>query len=272
MARAPSADKPASTALGRAKITANNSRGVRRGSNKDLEMLADVSVASAYKKPKPHRLKPLDKDPIVVTKMSESEKLEQKIMMKDIESDINSYLDYDNIVSQMQTAFTSTSNIRDQMTPSMMSDENTNSNALVVVDDKVAKRQQLKNRVKQITQTNGAIAAVTQQNVKQEDLKTFITGVKPGEIVEEVDDEKPKKYFASVEEELWDEVDGFEAEMNNMLKELSEIETTLKEGADLREMQGLIDVTKEYMGEHFKGMDKIKDNIMEMDRQATECL
>lgn len=60
--------------------------------------------------------------------------------------------------------------------------------------------------------------------------------------------------------------------MNNMLKELSEIETTLKEGADLREMQGLIDVTKEYMGEHFKGMDKIKDNIMEMDRQATECL
>jgi len=54
--------------------------------------------------------------------------------------------------------------------------------------------------------------------------------------------------------------------MNNMLKELSEIETTLKEGADLREMQGLIDVTKEYMGEHFKGMDKIKDNIMEMDR------
>lgn len=72
---------------------------MRKASNKDLEMLSDVSLASVVKKPKPHRLKPLDKDPVVVTKMSESEKIEQKIIMKDIENDLNSYLDYDNIVS-----------------------------------------------------------------------------------------------------------------------------------------------------------------------------
>lgn len=83
---------------------------------------------------------------------------------------------------------------------------------------------------------------------------------------------KPKKYYASAEEELWDEVNGFENDMNNMLKELSEIETTIKEGADLKEMKGLIDVTKEYMEEHFKGMDKLKNNIVGMDKQASDCL
>jgi len=56
-----------------------------------------------------------------------------------------------------------------------------------------------------------------------------------------------------------------------MLKDLAEMEDLMK-GNDLKEMQGMLDVAKEYVDTHLKGFDKIKGDIETLDRQATDFL
>lgn len=52
--------------------------------------------------------------------------------------------------------------------------------------------------------------------------------------------------------------------MNEMLKYLSECEDLMK-GHDLKEIESMMDVTKETMNQHFSAYDKIKDQILYMD-------
>ena len=71
--------------------------------------------------------------------------------------------------------------------------------------------------------------------------------------------------YSNAEEELSQDIDKFESDMNTMLRELTEMENIVKNGVDLKEMQSLVDVTKEYMGEHMKNMDTLKTSIIQID-------
>ena len=59
--------------------------------------------------------------------------------------------------------------------------------------------------------------------------------------------------------------------MNDMLKYLNEIEDMMK-GQDLKQIQSLMDVTKEGMEQHFSAYDKIKDDISYMAKQADDAI
>ena len=53
-------------------------------------------------------------------------------------------------------------------------------------------------------------------------------------------------------------MDQHEKDMNDMLKYLTEVEDLIK-GQDLKQIQQMMDVTKEGMTQHFQAYDKIKD-------------
>ena len=88
--------------------------------------------------------------------------------------------------------------------------------------------------------------------------------------VEDIDDTKsegwrPRKYYKYKEDELLDQVGFYEQEMNDMFRYSTEMEDLMK-GTDLKAVEGLIDVTKEGMTQHFDAYDKLKDQLLLIDK------
>jgi hypothetical protein len=107
-----------------------------------------------------------------------------------------------------------------------------------------------------------------------QDKDVFLTGAKVGPheddaIMKLYDDQqaerkRKKKYYKYEEDEPLDELDNHESDMNEMLKYLTECEDLMK-GHDLKEIESMMDVTKETMTQHFSAYDKIKDQVLAMD-------
>lgn len=68
------------------------------------------------------------------------------------------------------------------------------------------------------------------------------------------------------------ELDDTEKDMNDMLKYLSEVEELVRSGQDLREIQSMMDVTKDTMKEHFESYNKFKGQIEEIQSEADMAL
>lgn len=84
-------------------------------------------------------------------------------------------------------------------------------------------------------------------------------------------EDKPKKYYRYKEDELLDEVEQHEKDMNEMLKYLAEVEDLIK-GNDLKAVESMIDVTKEGMTQHFEAYDKLKEQILSIDKMAEDAI
>ena len=76
---------------------------------------------------------------------------------------------------------------------------------------------------------------------------------------------KPKGYYKYKEDELLDQVDFYEQEMNEMYKYLNEVEELIK-GNDLRAIEGMMEVTKDGMSQHFDAYDKLKEQLLAIDK------
>lgn len=56
-----------------------------------------------------------------------------------------------------------------------------------------------------------------------------------------------------------------------MLKYLTEVEDMIK-GNDLKAVESMIEVTKEGMTQHFEAYDKLKDQLLSIDKMADEAI
>jgi len=91
------------TVLNSQRSTAGSSTRVSRADYKKEMDIENLSLHNV-KKPKPQKLKPLPQAP-KVTKLAETDTVESRRMMLDLENDMSEYLNYNNIVSEMHGAF-----------------------------------------------------------------------------------------------------------------------------------------------------------------------
>jgi len=77
-----------------------------------------------------------------------------------------------------------------------------------------------------------------------------------------------EKFYRFPEDELDDKVDDLDAEMKQMLAYLNDVESMMGNNDDLEQIKKMVDYSKDTMSEHFKGVDKISDNVTLMNGEA----
>jgi hypothetical protein len=60
--------------------------------------------------------------------------------------------------------------------------------------------------------------------------------------------------------------------MNEMFKELNEMQNMIKGNADLKTYENLKDTTKEVMDTHMNAYSKLKDNIIDITQDADSAI
>lgn len=84
--------------------------------------------------------------------------------------------------------------------------------------------------------------------------------------------EPEKKFYRFPEDELEDNIDDIETEMKTMLAYLDDVDVMMGNDDDLKHIKRMIDYSKDTMQEHFKGVDKISDNVTILNGEAFGAL
>jgi hypothetical protein len=82
-----------------------------------------------------------------------------------------------------------------------------------------------------------------------------------GAIGERKNSSQSQRLYKPSHEELIEGIDAVGDGFHKMMMELNEIEDMIN-GKDIVEMEGLMDVTNEYMDEHIKFSEKLQEQIM----------
>lgn len=85
-------------------------------------------------------------------------------------------------------------------------------------------------------------------------------------------EQEETKFYRFPEDELEDDIEGIETEMKDMLAYLDDIDGMMGNDDDLKQIKRMIDYSKDTMVEHFKGVDKISDNVTLMNGEAFGAL
>ena len=81
-----------------------------------------------------------------------------------------------------------------------------------------------------------------------------------------------QKYFKDIGDQALFEADTLESQMNEMFKELNEMQNMIKGNADLKTYENLKDTTKEVMDTHMSAYSKLKDNIIDITKDADSAI
>ena len=80
------------------------------------------------------------------------------------------------------------------------------------------------------------------------------------------------KYFKDIGEQAMFEADTLESEMNVMFKELDDLQNMIKGNTDLKTYENLKDTTKEVIDTHMDAYSKLKDNIIDITKDADSAI
>lgn len=78
--------------------------------------------------------------------------------------------------------------------------------------------------------------------------------------------------YAFPEREVYEDQARLEGEMNQMFKELTDMENMIKGNRDLKAMDTLKDTTKEVIDAHIKHYDKLKEDIIKINEKAEDAI
>ena len=81
-----------------------------------------------------------------------------------------------------------------------------------------------------------------------------------------------REHSSEAQQQALFEADTLENQMNEMFKELNEMQNMIKGNADLKTYENLKDTTKEVMDTHMSAYSKLKDNIIDITKDADSAI